>query len=341
MVLFHAMKNLPQHISIVYSEAKREYFPTEQQYISEIEVEDRSRLIATYLEKMGIRVSVIPGNAGLSEALKKEKPDFVINLVDSVYGQEYLSASIPGTLEILKIPYTGTGMLGQAINSNKYFTKTLLEQYGITTPKYQLIKEENEPIDPVLDFPLIVKLNEIHGSIEIDDASVCLDEKMLDERIKYLMQTYKQPVLLEEFVVGREITVIVFEGLNTKVYAAEKIFNKPLESQYDIVTFDDNWNEELDTISYKKYTLPERIKQSIKQAFQVLKMEDYAKFDIRLDASGRHYIIDCNTNPTLGPKGMAAIGSIMHLYGISFEELLSRLITSQWHEQHEQANGQK
>ncbi|MCA9368723.1 MAG: hypothetical protein H6773_00680 [Pseudomonadales bacterium] len=326
------MKNLPKHIALLYSEVLREYFPTEQQYISEIEVENRSKLIASYLEKMGIRVTLIPGNKMLSETLKIAQPDVVINLVDSVYGQEYLSASIPGTLEILNIPYTGTGMLGQAINSNKYFTKTLLEQYGITTPKYQLIKNVNETIDPVLDFPLIVKLNEIHGSIEIDDNSVCIDKKSTDARINYLMNTYRQPILLEEFVVGREITVIVFEGLHTKVYAAEKIFDKPQESKYQIVTFDDNWNDEVETITYQKYTLPERVKQTIKTAFQVLKMEDYAKFDIRLDASGRHYIIDCNTNPTLGPKNTAAIGTITQLYGITFEELLTRLISSQLYE---------
>ena len=227
-------------------------------------------------------------------------------------------------------------MLGQAINSNKFFTKNLLEQYGITTPKYQLIKEVNEQIDPVLDYPLIAKLNEIHGSVEIDDSSVCSDEKELHKRIQYLIQTYKQPVLIEEFLVGREITVIVFEGLHTKVYAAEKIFDKPAGSKYKIVTFDDNWNEDADTISYVKYQLPHRVKESIKLAFQVLKMEDYAKFDIRLDESGRHYIIDCNTNPALGPKNMAAIGSITDLYGINFEELLTRLIQSQLYEQEQE-----
>lgn len=327
------MQPLPEKIAILYSEAKREYFPTEQQYISEVEVEGRSELIAQTLKSMGIEVTLIPGNNALSERLQKLAPDFVINLVDSVYGREYLSATIPGTLELLQIPYTGTGMLGQAINSNKYFTKNLLEQYGITTPKYQLIKEINEKIDPVLDYPLIAKLNEIHGSIEIDESAICFDEKELRKRIQFLIQTYNQPVLLEEFLVGREITVIVFEGLHTKVYAAEKIFKKPSDSKYKIVTFDDNWNEATDSISYVKYQLPERVKESIKQAFQVLKMEDYAKFDMRLDESGRHYIIDCNTNPALGPKNVAAIGSITDLYGISFHELLTRMIQSQLLEQ--------
>lgn len=324
------MQILPKKIAILYSDAKREYFPTEQQFISEFEVKKRSEEIGKILETMGMSVALIPGNNTLSEALKKYNPDLVINLVDSVYGKEYLSASIPATLELLNIQYTGTGMLGQSMNSNKFLTKNLLEQYGITTPKYQLISEEHEPIDHVLDYPLIVKLNEVHGSVEIDETSVCLDEKSLRKKIQSLIRTYKQPVLLEEFVVGREITVIVFEGMHTKVYAAEKIFRKPEDSKYKIVTFDDNWNDDFDTISYIKYDLPIHIKEDIKEAFQVLKMEDYAKFDIRLDESGRHHIIDCNTNPTLGQKDHAAIGSITYLYGISFVELLTRLIQANY-----------
>jgi len=324
------MHDLPNKIAILYSDAKREYFPTEQQFISEIEGKQRSDEIGKILETMGVDVKLLPGNSSLSEALKAYSPDLVINLVDSVYGKEYLSASTSAILELLNIQYTGTGMLGQAINSNKFLTKNLLEQYGITTPKYQLISEENEPIDHVLDYPLMVKLNEVHGSVAIDEDSVCLDEKSLRKKIQGLIRTYKQPLLLEEFIVGREITVIVFEGVHTKVYAAEKIFKKSEDSKYKIVTFDDNWNDDFDTITYVKYELPINIKDNIKEAFQVLKMEDYAKFDIRLDESGRHHIIDCNTNPTLGQKDHAAIGSITHLYGISFNELLIRLITANY-----------
>ena len=323
---------LPKRIAIIYSDAKREYFLTEKQYISEVEVKGRAAVIARYLEKMGIKTELFPGNAKITRHLKLYRPDFVINLVDSVYGHEYLSASIPGVLELLQIPYTGCGMMAQTLNSNKYLTRNLLEQWGLTIPKYQLIKNLTDEINPSLDYPIITKLNEIHGSIEIDDSAVCQDKKQLQDRISFLINTYHQPVLLEEFIMGREITVIVLEGLNTKVYAAEKILNPDLTGKYQIASFDAVWNEGdkfKNAISYQKYELPPQVKEQIKTAFDVLKMEDYAKFDLRLDASGRHYFIDANTNPALGPlETTCAISSVLNLYDIPFEEILTRLINN-------------
>jgi len=323
---------LPKRIAILYSDAKREYFPTEQLYISEVEVKERAELVAKYLEKMGIETALFAGDSGLVENLKKFGPDFVLNLVDSVLGKEYLAAAIPGTLELLNIPYTGAGMMGLTISANKYFAKNLLRQYGITVPKYQLITDPNEEIDTEMDYPLISKLNEVHGSIEIDETAVSHDEKSLRKRLDFLMKTYKQPVLLEEFIVGREITVLVTEGINQKVYAGEKIFGEPFTDKFKIVTFTANWNDasaEAEAITYKKYEMPERAREMAKEAFEVLRMEDYGKFDIRLDESGRHYIIDANHNPTFGPKEVGcAMGTLLNMYDISFEEMLQRIITN-------------
>jgi D-alanine-D-alanine ligase-like ATP-grasp enzyme len=157
----------PQTIAILYADARREYFPSDQVYISEVEAKDRTAVIASRLIKMGIDATTFPGDANITKNLENYRPDFVINCVDSVYGQEYLCATIPATLELLQIPYTGTGVMGMTINTNKYFTKNVLEQWGITTPKCQLIKESVDELNPILDFPLIAKLNDYHGSIEL------------------------------------------------------------------------------------------------------------------------------------------------------------------------------
>lgn len=322
---------IPKRVAILYSDAKREYFPTEEQYITEAEVKGRAEIIAPYLNKMNIETMLFPGNSNVTENLKKYKPDFVLNLVDSVYGQEHLCATISATLELLKIPYTGSGIMGQTINSNKYLTRNLLEQWGLTIPKYQLITEKNGEIDDSLDYPLFVKLNEIHGSVGVNNDSICQNVKQLNTRIDTLMDLYHQPILIEEFIMGREITVIVFEGVRTKVYAAEKILDPTLDNPYKIVTFDWNWNTQFDqAITYQKYDLPESVKDQVKTAFDILKMEDYAKFDLRLDLSDRHYFVDANTNPALGPQN-CAISSILNLYDIPFEEVLRRLVLNTLH----------
>jgi len=318
---------LPKRIAILYSDARREYFPTEQLFISEVEVKDRAQMIADkYLQKMGIQTACFPGDTNIVENLKAFKPDFVLNLVDTVYGKETLSATIPATLELLSIPYTGAGMLGLSINTNKYLTKNLLWQYGITTPKYQLITEASEEIEPRLDYPLIAKLNEVHGSIEMDDTAICVDETSLRKRIKYLMTTYhNMPVLVEEYIAGREVAAHVVEGINTKVYAGEKLFNDKLTSKYKIASFDAVWGD-IDMYTNIKYDLPDHVKLQLKKAFEILKLDDYAKFDMRVDESGRHYVIDVNANPCLGPKNVASIGGVLALYDIEFDEILKRLI---------------
>jgi D-alanine-D-alanine ligase-like ATP-grasp enzyme len=103
---------LPKKVAIVFSDVKREYFPTEEQYITEKDAEVDAKLVSKYLEKFDIQVFLYPGNTDLPNKLRKNKPDMVINLVDSVKGNEALSSSLPGVLELLDIPYTGGDILG-------------------------------------------------------------------------------------------------------------------------------------------------------------------------------------------------------------------------------------
>jgi D-alanine-D-alanine ligase len=250
----------------------------------------------------------------------------VINLVDSVQGDETLAAAIPGVLELLGIPYTGADILGLSLDTNKFLIKKLLQQNGVPVPHYQLFYTPGDYIDPTLRFPLISKLNAVHGAVEITRNAVSENEKHLRERLRILIQTYKQPVLVEEFIAGREITAILLEGLNKKVYLAEKVFSVS-GKKYLFTTFEDQWltKGEL-AYRYTKYDDP-LLKEYVKKAFDVANMYDYGKFDIRLDQSKRYYFIDTNCNPAFGPKELdVALSVILDIYGISFFEILKRLL---------------
>lgn len=317
---------MPQKIGVIYSDVRREYFSTESQYITEKDADKDARVIGDYLELFGIKVHLYPGNERLPERLRKDKPEMVINLVDSVKGDESLSAAIPGVLELLYIPYTGADILGLSLDTNKFLVKKVLQQNGIPVPNYQLFNTPGDYLNPSLRFPLISKLNAIHGSVEITEDAVSETEKHLRERLRYLIRTYKQSVLVEEFIVGREITAILLEGMNKKVYLAEKAFTHP-QGKYFFLTFKDQWlSEGNSAFQYIRYddTL---LKEYIKKAFEVTSMCDYGKFDVRIDQSGRYFFIDTNCNPAFGPKELeVALSVILDLYGISFVEILKRLI---------------
>jgi len=317
---------LPKKVAILYSEVKRSYFVTKEQYLTEKDAYKEARIIGKYLQKLGIKVKYFPGTPSLPEKLRRIKPDMVLNLVASIKGQEYLAASIPGVLDLLGIPYTGAGILGESLSYNKFLIKKLLVQNGVPTPNFQLFNTPQDPIDSSLRFPLISKLNEIHGSVEITKEAVSETEKHLRTRLKFLIETYKQPVLVEEFIVGKEVVAVLLEGLNKKVYMAEKCFKKK-KAKYQFATFEDQWLKQgTESFAYRKFKDP-ILKEYVKKAFDVTKMDDYGKFDIRVDQSGRYFFLDCNSNPAFGPKEIeCALATILDMYEVSFLEILRRLI---------------
>jgi D-alanine-D-alanine ligase-like ATP-grasp enzyme len=323
--------DLPKFVGVIHSEVKREYFPTEEQYVTEKGAEKVALVVISYLEKLGVKAKTYPGDDTLVERLKKDKPDMVFNLVDSIRGNEYLSSTIPGILDMLEIPYTGAGILGLALTYNKFLTKSLLQQAGVPVPNYQLFLTSSDQLDINLRFPLISKLNEIHGAVEINKDSISEDEKHLRERLKFLISTYDQPVLVEEFIVGREVVVMVLEGLHKKVYLGEKIFNKP-NDKYVFATFEDQWldtPEAVESYTYAKYE-DEVLKNYGKKAFGITRMMDYGKFDVRIDSSGRYFFIDVNANPAFGPRELStSMGYIIEeIYDVPFPEILRRLMVN-------------
>ncbi len=323
---------LPKTAGIVYSDVKREYFPTEEQYITEKGAKDDAMTVAKYLEKLKIKTKLYPGNSLLVEKLRRDKPSLVINLVGSVKGNEYLASTIPGVLELLDIPYTGAGILGESLSYNKFLVKKLLEQNGIPVPHYQLFNSSTDLLDPTLRFPLISKLNEIHGSVEITKDAVSENEKHLRNRLKYLIKTYEQPVLVEEFIVGREVTAFLLEGLKKKVYLSERIFHES-ENKYTFATFETQWLDRDDKLSHYERYKDQVLVEYVKKAFEITRMADYGKFDIRVDSSGRYFFLDSNTNPYFGPIEMGAdISYVLNLYDIPFLEILERVVINTMYE---------
>lgn len=319
-------EELPRRVGIIYSDVKRDYFPTEMQYITEKDAEKDAELIGDYLESLGVTVLLYPGNGDLPSRLFMDKPDIVVNLVDSVKGDETLTSAIPGVLELLNFPYTGADILGLSLDTNKFLVKKLLQQNGVPVPNYQLFNTPDDYMDPTLRFPLISKLNAIHGSVEITKDAVSENISQLRDRLDYLIRTYKQTVLVEEFIAGREITAIVLEGTTKEIFLAEKIFKHP-EGKFVFLTFEDQWLSAKDAaVSYQGYD-DSLLTEYVKKAFDVTQMYDYGKFDIRLDQSGRYFFIDSNCNPAFGPKELdVALSVILDLYDISFYEILKRLM---------------
>ncbi|MEK7168951.1 MAG: hypothetical protein AAB778_02965 [Patescibacteria group bacterium] len=317
---------LPKKLAIIYSDVREKYFKTQEEYISEVGADIYANDIAKYVNKLRIDVVSFACDEHIADNLKKYKPCMALNLVDSVHGQSNLGASVIGLLEILSIPYTGAGTLGWSIGTNKYLMYQLMQANGIPVPTHQLISNYSEMINPELRYPLFPKLNNEHSSIGIDEKSICENEKQLRIKLKELIEKYNQPILIDEFIAGIEVTSSVLDSINTKVYSVQR--KTGVDTKEDIMTFDKKWKN-WDNIIYQKYDLP-NLKEYIRKTFDVLKMSDYARIDSRIDASGRIYIIDPNCNPFFGPtkETHATYSIILEMYGIDFTETLKRIFVN-------------
>lgn len=316
-------------IVVAYSHIEREYFPTQASYDAEIEVEDRAQEVVEEIKKLGIEVKAIPGNQYFLTNILVDKPDLIVNLVDTLRGEDMLQTSVPAALELSNIPYTGAQMEGMVIGNNRNLTKRLLMAYDIPTPFFQFIRRAGVAIDAALEPPLIVKLNESGGSVGIDNHAVKETVKDAEKRVDATIAKYKMPVLVEKFIDGPEITVVVFDDGNRKhVFMGEKVFRKKPDGKHfftSIESYDDE-----NAYKYKKIDeeLTAKIAPLAVRAFRGLHHRDYAKFDIRLEeSSGIPYFTDSNPNTAFGPDMGLPMTEVMALHGVPFQDTLISLLS--------------
>jgi D-alanine-D-alanine ligase len=156
----------------------------------------------------GYEVVLIEADEQAYDRLRTSGVDFVFNIAEGMRGEDR-EAQIPAMLEMLGIPYTGSGPLTLALCLHKGKTKEILSWHGIPTPAFQVMSQPHEPLANTLHFPLIVKLLHEGSSMGLSYASVVDTPQALAARIAYLIDTYDQPVLVEQFIDGREFTVPV------------------------------------------------------------------------------------------------------------------------------------
>lgn len=156
----------------------------------------------------GHEVLLIEADEEAYERLRTSQIDMVFNIAEGKRGEDR-EAQIPAILEMLGIPYTGSGPLTLALCLHKGKTKEILAWHGIPTPPFHVMSRPDAPLPPTLRFPVIVKLLHEGSSMGLSYASVVTSPQALAERVAYLTQTYAQPALVEAFIDGREFTVPV------------------------------------------------------------------------------------------------------------------------------------
>lgn len=320
-------------VAVSFSKVNREDFATEGAYEAEIEVEERAAEVIVAIEKLGIPVKGYPADQYFFTNILVDKPDLVVNLVDTVKGKDSLQPAIPGALELSNIQYTGAGLKGLVVGNDRHLFKQLLLSLDIPTPDYKLIRDLRTNVPTNLGFPLIVKLNESGGSVGIDNKAVKETFEAVEKKVRTMIETYKIPVIVEKFENGPEITCVVFDdGRKKHVFLGEKKFRLKPDGKYDFTSLESYEDEKSYSYKIPDQTIQDKINSLATRAFDILGYRDYAKFDIRYNLeTNTPYFIDCNPNTALGPDKGLPMTEVLSLHGVKFEFFLKSLISKHAH----------
>lgn len=263
----------------------------------------------------------------------KNAPDVVYNFVEIYKDNAQLEMSFAGLLELLKIPYTGAPALTLGTCQNKTLTKRILKENSILTPKFHFIKTRKNNYKADLKFPIIVKPAFEDASVGIENDSIVNNTAQLKKRVEYILDYYKQPALIEEFIDGRELNVAVIGDYKIKSLPISEIdFTRMPKHLFNIVSYQAKWDPLHEayhkTIPKCPAKLPKPIeikaKQIAEDCFKIMKCRDYARVDMRLSKDNNLYVLEVNPNPDLTED--AGFMRSSQKAGISYKESLLRIL---------------
>lgn len=316
-------------VAVAYSHVKSAWFPTQEAYEAEVEVEQRAKDVVLALKKLGVKAKAYRADRYFMAKLLVDQPDLVLNLVDTLRGSDALQTSIPGALELAGVPYTGAGMRGLVIGNDRNLVKELLDANDVPTPPFQFVTRRGTRIRDDLGLPLIVKLNEGGGSVGIDNAAVKESYEEAQRQADALISAYKMPVIVERFIEGPEITAVAFDdGAQIHVFCGQKVFKDSENRKYLFTSFESYNDPDCYHYTAAAPDVVGVVTGYVRRAFEVLRCQDYAKFDIRLDAAtGTPFFTDANPNTAFGPHLGLPMTEVLQLHGIKFSKILASLMT--------------
>ena len=242
-------------------------------------------------------------------ALREDPPDLVFNLAESFGGRSALESNVAALLNLLGYRYTGSSPAGLLLAGDKVLAKKVLSFHGVKTPQFANVYRGALDHAGDLEFPVIVKPPQEDGSLGITHKSVARDLKELLETMGALHEEYQAPVLVEQFVNGREFYVGVLGNATPEALPVIELdFSKFPADRPRIASWASKWGDEgtetgaewegTDSIFPETLDedLAERINRAAIESFQALRLRDYARVDLRVTDSGEVFVIEVNPN---------------------------------------------
>ena len=281
-------------------------------------------------------VSILPVGLDIADivsALTEHKPDLVFNLTEQFGGDRRFDKNIAALLEMLDIPFTGSGAMGLMLCRDKGLCKQLLSLHKIRVPGFAYFPVSRAlRVPKTVNYPVVVKPAFEDSSEGISNASLAANEQALRERVQFVRERWQQAVIAEEYIEGRELYVSVLGNRKLVVLPIrECLFNSDQAKGPQMATFRVKFNAEY----RKKWNITfgfaeldpavvRNVERVCKRVYRVLQIRDYGRIDLRLTPDNKLVILEANPNPDIAYGEEFAESA--YKAGISYEQLLSRIL---------------
>ncbi len=351
----------PPGVVVLYNHSTSMMKGEPRDLIADQEVVECAQAVAAALQRSGYRTALVPISAhgttlenevvasclsanpmtrastDVEMALVPYPPtDWVVfNLGEGLEGRLFEDARIAWALEAMGYRFTGCDGDALSRSLNKARTKLLLAKHGVATPPWAVFRHPDEVDTCGLDrlmFPVIVKPVAEDASLGIGPEAVVSSEKAVRERVAYVVETYHQAALVEQFVAGREFNVALWGDPVEVLPLAEVDFGAFTDPYERIVSFAAKWEQGSFEYAHTPVRCPAlvdrrlagRIVRAALKSWQVIDCRCYARVDMRIGEQDLPFVVEINCNPDLSPD--AGFYRAAHAAGYSYEDMITHIL---------------
>ncbi len=313
---------------------------------AEFDRKETIQAIQAAIESEGHSTRFLSADHTLLDTIRKYRPDICFNIAEGIMGDSRES-QVPALLEMLRIPYTASRILANTIGLDKTMTKRIWRDHGLPTAPFQEFESWREPLQSDLAFPLFVKPAREGTGMGMDAGSIVHDERELRERVRWVLQSYHQPALVETYLVGREFTVGVLGRsdaahwtLKPHLYHSGDGFHR-----FPILEVDNHksitpgvYGHDAKSLNFGEAGIPdficpaplepelaEHLSRLAIRAHKAIGALDVSRVDMRMDGEGKPFLLEINTLPGLSP-GFSDLCVLAGKEGLTYTDLILEIL---------------
>lgn len=304
---------------------------------SEWDTRETIDAVAAALRALG-EVALLEADATFPARVSKERPDIVFNMAEGLGGPNR-EAHVPAILEFLGIPCSGSDPFTLSLALDKARAKELLSYYGVATAPFVTVSSTAQ-LDFVerQAFPMFVKPVHEGSSKGITVRNLCHTPADLRKQVSFLLERYRQPVLVESYLPGDEFTcALLGNGTEVAVLPVVRMrFDDLPAGAPPIYGYEAKWVWDTPATPISVFECPARIDDGLRDAivelslsaFRALGCRDWARVDVRLDAQGEPNVIEVNPLPGIlpDPREHSCFPLAARAAGIEYPELIQRCL---------------